>query len=102
MRGNRFISEAGHAVKSFKLKQIVALRRLIEVEMANGKTTAQACKAAEITIQTFYRWRKAFGGCKLDQAKQLKELDGEKAKLKRLVAKLSLERQILKDVAEGN
>ena len=52
--------------------------------------------------QTYYRWRKEFGGLKLDQAKRLKELERENAKLKRLVAELSLEKQILKDVAEGN
>jgi hypothetical protein len=70
--------------------------------VANGKTTPQACKEAEITAQTYYRWRKEYGGLKLDQAKRLKELEKENSKLKRLVAKLSLEKQILKDVAEGN
>jgi putative transposase len=53
-------------------------------------------------VQTYYRWRKEFGGLKLDQAKRLKELERENAKLKRLVAELSLEKQILKDVASGN
>jgi len=89
-------------MKRYKPEQIVALLRQIEVEMANGKTTAQACKEAEITIQTFYRWTKKFGGLKLDQAKRLKELERENSKLKRLVAELSLEKQVLKDVAEGN
>lgn len=60
------------------------------------------CRDAQITAQTFYRWRKEFGGPKQDQAKRLKELEKENAKLKRLVAELSLEKQILKDVAEGN
>ena len=78
------------------------LLRQIEVEIANGKTTPQACKEAEITQQTYYRWRKEYGGLKLDQAKRLKELERENAKLKRLVAELSLEKQILKDVAGGN
>jgi putative transposase len=67
------------------------------VAIANGKTTPQACKEAEITVQTFYRWRKEYGGLKLDQAKRMKELEKENAKLKRLVAELSLEKQILKD-----
>jgi transposase-like protein len=53
-------------------------------------------------VQTYYRWRKEYGGLKLDQAKRLKELESENAKLKRLVAELSLEKQILKDVAGGN
>jgi putative transposase len=86
----------------YKPEQIVALLRQIEVAVANGKTTPQACKEAQITSQSYYRWRKEFGGLKLDQAKRLKELEKENSKLKRLVAELSLEKQILKDVAEGN
>ena len=90
-------------IKRYKPEQIVTLLRQIEVEIANGKTTPQACKEAEITVQTFYRWRKEFGGLKLDQAKRLKELEKENSnKLKRLVAELSLEKQVLKDIAEGN
>ncbi len=89
-------------MKKYKPEQIVTLLRQVEVELANGKTTAQACKEAEITAQTYYRWRKEFGGLKLDQAKRLKQLERENSKLKRLVAELSLEKQILKDVAEGN
>ena len=64
--------------------------------------TPQACKEAAITVQTYYRWRKEYGGLRLDQARRLKELERENGKLKRLVAELSLEKQILKDVAEGN
>jgi len=89
-------------MRRYKPEQIVTLLRQVEVEIANGKTTPQACKEAEIAAQTYYRWRKEFGGLKLDQAKRLKELEKENAKLKRLVAELSLEKQILKDVAEGN
>jgi putative transposase len=88
--------------KRYKAEQIVTLLRQIEVEIANGKTTPQACKEAQITVQTYHRWRKEFGGLKLDQAKRMKDLERENAKLKRLVAELSLEKQILKDVAEGN
>jgi putative transposase len=86
----------------YKPEQIVTLLRQIEVAIANGKSTPQACKEAQITAQTYYRWRKEYGGLKLDQAKRLKELEKENTKLKRLVAELSLEKQILKDVAEGN
>jgi putative transposase len=89
-------------MKKYKPEQIVTLLRQVEVELANGKTTPQACKEAEITAQTYYRWRKEFSGLKLDQAKRLKELERENAKQKRLVAELSLEKQILKDVAAGN
>ena len=88
--------------KRFKPEQIVNLLRQIEVEIANGKTTPQACRDAEITTQTYYRWRKEFGGLKLDQAKRLKELEKENSRLKRLVAELSLEKQVLREVAQGN
>ena len=57
---------------------------------------------AGITEQTFYRWRKEYGGLKVDQAKRLKELEQENGKLKRLVAELSLDKQILQDIARGN
>ena len=90
------------STKRFKPEQIVNLLRQIEVEIANGKTTPQACRDAEITTQTYYRWRKEFGGLKLDQAKRLKELEKENRRLKRLVAELSLEKQVLRDVAQGN
>jgi putative transposase len=89
-------------MKRYKPEQIVTLLRQIEVGIANGKPTPQACKEAEITVQTYYRWRKEYGGLKLAQAKRLKDLEKENSKLKRLVAELSLEKQILKDVAEGN
>ena len=90
------------STKRYKAEQIVTLLRQIEVEIANGKTTPQACKEAEITVQTYYRWRKEYGGLKLEQAKRLKELEKENLRLKRLVAELSLEKQVLRDVAQGN
>ena len=60
--------------KRYKAEQIVTLLRQIEVGIANGKTTPQACKEVEITVQTYCRWRKEYDGLKLDQAKRLKEL----------------------------
>ena len=90
------------AKKRYKSEQIVMLLREIEVGIANGKTTPQACKEAEITEQTYYRWRREYGGLKLDQARRLKELEKENSRLKRLVAELSLEKQVLQDVAQGN
>jgi putative transposase len=89
-------------MKKYKPEQIVTPLRQIELKIANWKTTPQACRDAEITALTYYRWRKEFGGLKLDQVKLLKDLERENGKLKRLVAELSLEKQILKDVAEGN
>ena len=88
--------------KKYKPEQIVSLLRQIEVAVANGKSTPQGCRDAGISEQSYYRWRKEYGGLRLDQAKRLKELEKENLKLKRLVAELSLEKQILKDVAEGN
>jgi transposase-like protein len=90
------------STKRFKPEQIVSLLRQVEVEIANGKTTPQACRDAEITTQTYYRWRKELGGLKLDQAKRLNELEKENSRLKRLVAELSLEKQVLRDVAQGS
>ncbi len=90
------------STKRYKPEQVVNILRQIEVEIANGKTTPQACRDAQITVQTYYRWRKEFGGLKLGQAKRLKQLEKENARLKRLVAELSLEKQVLRDVAQGN
>jgi transposase-like protein len=88
--------------KKYKPEQMVSLLRQIEVAVANGKSTPQGCRDAGISEQSYYRWRKEYGGLRLDQAKRLKELEKEHLKLKRRVAELSLEKQILKDVAEGN
>ena len=90
------------STKRYKPEQIVNLLRKIEVEIANGKTTPQAAREVGITEQTYYRWRREFGGLKLDQAKRLKELEKENSRLKRLVAELSLEKQVLREVAQGN
>ena len=83
-------------------EQIVNVLRQIEVAMANGKSAPAACKEAGIVEQTYYRWRKEYGGLKVDRAKRLKEPEQENGKLKRLVAELSLDKQILQDIARGN
>ena len=83
-------------------EQIVAKLRQIEVLMSQGKTVPLACKEAGIVDQTYYRWRKEFGGLQLEQAKKLKDLQKENAQLKRALATLTLEKQVLKDIAEGN
>jgi transposase-like protein len=88
------------STKRYKPEQIVNLLRKIEVEIANGKTTPQAVREVGITEQTYYRWRREFGGLKLDQAKRLKELETENTRLERLVAELSLEKQVLREVAQ--
>jgi transposase-like protein len=83
-------------------EQIGGLLRQIEVAVANGETTPVACREGGITEQTYYRWRKEYGGLQVDQARRLKELEQENAKLKRLVSELSLEKLVLKDIASGN
>jgi transposase-like protein len=88
--------------KKHTAEQIVSLLRQIEVGLANGKTAPIVCRENGITEQTYYRWRKEYGGLKLDQARRLKELEKENSRLKRVVAELSLDKQILKDIAEGN
>ena len=88
--------------KKHSPEQIVNVLRQIEVAIANGKSTPLACKEAGIIEQSYYRWRKEYGGLKVDQAKRLKELEQENSKLKRLVAELSLDKQILQDIARGN
>jgi transposase-like protein len=90
------------ARKIYKPEEIVNLLRQVEVAMANGKATPQACKEAGIVEQTYYRWRKEYGGLKVDQARRLKDLEQENSKLKRLVAELSLDKQVLQDLARGN
>ena len=88
--------------KRFSSKQIVASLRRIKVQLAQGKSIALACKDAAISEQSYFRWRKECGGLQIEQARRLKDLERENACLRRLVADLSLEKQILKDVASGN
>ena len=72
------------------------------MQLAQGKSIALACKDAAISEQSYFRWRKEYGGLQIEQAKRLKDPERENARLRRLVADLSLEKQILKDVASGN
>jgi transposase-like protein len=83
-------------------EQIVSKLRQIEVLMAQGKSAALACKDAGVSQQSYYRWRKEYGGLEIDQAKRMKDMERENARLKRLVADLSVEKQVLKDIASGN
>jgi len=90
------------ARKGFGAEQIVTLLRQIEVALAQGKSTEIACREAGISAQSYYRWRKEYGGLDLDQARRMKDLEKENARLRRLVADLSLEKQVLKDISSGN
>ena len=88
--------------EKYQPEQVVDPLRQIEVAVANRKTTALACTESGIVKQTYFRWRKEYGGLQVDQAKRLKELEQENSKLKRLVANLSLDNLVLKDFASGN
>ena len=88
--------------KSYTPEHIINSLREAEVLLSQGSTAGQAARHLGITEQTYYRWRKEYGGMRINQAKRLKELEKENARLKRLVADQALDNAILKDVAEGN
>jgi putative transposase len=83
-------------------EQIINKLRQAEVEIANGATISQAAKKIGVTDHTYYRWRTEYGGMRMDQAKRLKELEKENARLKKLVAEQALDIAILKEAASGN
>ena len=83
-------------------EQIIRKLREAEVELAKGQTTGDVVRKLGITEQTYYRWRKEYGGLRLDQAKRLKELEKENARLKKLLAEQTLDNAILKEAASGN
>ncbi len=83
-------------------EEIVNKLRQADVELSKGATIAQACKSIGVTDQTYYRWRREYGGLKVSQAKRLKDLERENSRLKKLVADLSLDKAMLQEVASGN
>jgi len=88
--------------KRFTPEQIVANLREIEIQQAKGHTISEICRQMGITEQTYYRWRKEYGGLRVDQAKRFKQLEQENSQLKKLVADLSMDNAILKEAAKGN
>ena len=82
-------------------EQIIRKLRQAEVELAKGQSAVEVARKLGITEQTYYRWRKEFGGLRIDQAKRLKELERENARLKKLVADQALDNAILKETASG-
>ena len=88
--------------KRYSTEQIVSKLRQAEVELGRGLRVPQMCTKLGISEQTYYRWRKEYGGLRLDQAKRLKELERENTRLKQLVADQALGNAILKEVASGN
>ena len=83
-------------------EQIINKLREAEVLLSKGMKIPEVCRKIEVTEQTYYRWRKEYGGVRIDQAKRLKELEKENGRLKKLVAELSLDKQILAEVSRGN
>jgi len=88
--------------KGFTAEQIITMLREAEVLLSQGSTAVEVVRKLGITEQTYYRWRREYGGMRIEQAKRLKELEKENTRLKKLVADLSLDNVILKEVARGN
>ncbi len=89
-------------IRTYTPEQIINKLREVEVFISQGATTAEASRKVGITEQTYYRWRRDYVGMKVEHAKRLKELDKENARLKKLVADLSLDISILKEAVRGN
>jgi transposase-like protein len=90
------------AKKGYTPEQIINKLREAEIQLQQGATIAVVSKAIGISSHTYYRWRKEYGGLRVDQARKLKSLERENVRLKKLVADLSLDNAILKEAAEGN
>jgi len=88
--------------KSHSTEQIIGILREAEVFLGQGQTVGDVCRSFDISEQTYYRWRKEYGGIRTDQARRLKELEKENARLKKLVAELSLDNAILREAVRGN
>ena len=88
--------------RSFTTEQIINKLREAEVLISQGQTTGAVCRSMGISEHTYHRWRREYGGMRVDQAKRLKELEHENSRLKRLVAEISLDNAILKEAASGN
>jgi len=88
--------------KRHTAEQIIGLLRQAEVELAQGRSVGEICRGLGISEASYYRWRSEYGGLKLDQARRLKELERENARLRKAVAELTLDKLILKEAAEGN
>jgi transposase-like protein len=88
--------------KKHTAEEIIPKLRAAELEIAKGRAAAEAAKKIGVTEQTYYRWRKEYGGLRTDQAKRLKELEKENSRLKRLLADAELDKAILREAASGN
>lgn len=89
------------AKKTFSTESIIGKLREAEVLISQGKTVSEVCRALTISDQTYYRWRKEYGGIGTEQARRMKELERENAQLRKVVADLTLDNSILKEVLRG-
>ena len=88
--------------KRYSPEKIIGILREAEVLLAQGMTVGQICRQLSIAEQTYYRWRKQYGGMKISQAKRMKDIEHENVRLKKAVADLTLDKVILKEALEGN
>lgn len=88
--------------KKRSVEQIIGKLREAEVLLSKGQTTEEVCRQLAVSLNTYYRWRKEYGGVEVDQAKRLKQLEEENARLKKLVAEQALDISILREAARGN
>lgn len=88
--------------RKHKPEEIIGKLREAEIVLAQGGTEADACRRIGVTEQSYYRWRKEFGGLKMDQARRMKELEKENARLRRAVSDLTLDKLILQEASRGN
>ena len=88
--------------KQHTAEEIIGKLREAEIVLAQGGTTADACRRLSISEQTYYRWRKEYGGLKTDQARRMKDLEKENARLRRAISDLTLDKLILQEAARGN
>ena len=88
--------------RRYSPEQIIAKLREAEVLLSQGRTVGEAVRQLGVSEQTYYRWRNQYGGMKTDQARKMKELELENARLKKAVAELTLDKLVLKEAAEGN
>lgn len=89
------------ARKRYTTEQIIGMLREAEVRLAQGETIGVVCRGLGVSEQSYYRWRREYGGLKLDQVKRFKDLEQENARLKKAVAELTLDKLILKEALEG-
>lgn len=88
--------------KKHKLEEIIGELREVEIVLAQGASTAEACRRIGVSEQTYYRWRKEYGGLKTDQSRRMKDLEKENQRLRRAISDLTLDKLILQEAARGN